>query len=122
MAKATTTAPGKAPSALSSSVVRQSDSVNSKDVRAKHKEFLFPCVANYYEEPVVLTKGKGSWAWDADGREYLDFFGGILTLGLGHCNEEVVSRVQDQLEQLDREPSQDGPRTASRAQMRRESA
>jgi len=74
--------------------------VDSGDVRKKHKEFLFPCVANYYEEPVVLTKGKGSWAWDADGREYLDFFGGILTLGLGHCNEEVVSRVQDQLEQL----------------------
>src|SRR5256885_8588331 len=35
----------------------------SAEVRAKHKEFLFPCVANYYEEPVVLTKGKGSWAW-----------------------------------------------------------
>jgi 4-aminobutyrate aminotransferase-like enzyme len=74
--------------------------VDAKEVRAKHKEFLFPCVANYYEEPVVLTKGKGSWAFDADGREYLDFFGGILTLGLGHCHPEVVSRVQDQLEQL----------------------
>jgi 4-aminobutyrate aminotransferase-like enzyme len=71
--------------------------VNSKEVRAKHKEFLFPCVANYYEEPVVLTKGKGTWAWDADGREYLDFFGGILTLGLGHCHDEVVSRVQEQI-------------------------
>jgi 4-aminobutyrate aminotransferase-like enzyme len=78
----------------------KNQSVSSADVRARHKEFLFPCVANYYEEPVVLTKGKGSWAWDADGREYLDFFGGILTLGLGHCHEEVVSRVQDQLEQL----------------------
>jgi len=74
--------------------------VNAADVRAKHKEFLFPCVATYYEEPVVLTKGQGSWAFDADGREYLDFFGGILTLGLGHCHPDVVSRVQDQLEQL----------------------
>ena len=74
--------------------------VKASDVRAKHKEFLFPCVANYYEEPVVLTKGKGSWAWDADGREYLDFFGGILTLGLGHCHDTVVERVQDQIATL----------------------
>ncbi|HEU4994887.1 MAG TPA: aspartate aminotransferase family protein [Gemmatimonadaceae bacterium] len=73
---------------------------DAAQVRAKHKEFLFPCVANYYEEPVVLTQGKGSFVRDADGREYLDFFGGILTLGLGHCHDEVVSRVQAQLEQL----------------------
>ena len=76
------------------------EKVKASDVRAKHKEFLFPCVANYYDEPVVLTKGKGTFAWDADGREYLDFFGGILTLGLGHCHEEVVSRVQDQIATL----------------------
>ena len=97
MAKATVHAAG---TALTSAPHVQPHHVNAKEVRAKHKEFLFPCVANYYEEPVVLTKGKGSWAWDADGREYLDFFGGILTLGLGHCHEDVISRVQDQLEQL----------------------
>jgi 4-aminobutyrate aminotransferase-like enzyme len=79
---------------------RDDKPVDAKEIRSKHKEFLFPCVANYYEEPVVLTKGKGTWAWDADGREYLDFFGGILTLGLGHCHEEVVSRVQQQLATL----------------------
>jgi alanine-glyoxylate transaminase/(R)-3-amino-2-methylpropionate-pyruvate transaminase len=100
MGKATTNRPGKPVSAPASSVVRQGDGVDADEVRKKHKEFLFPCVANYYEEPVVLTKGKGAWAFDADGREYLDFFGGILTLGLGHCHPEVVSRVQDQLEQL----------------------
>ena len=73
---------------------------NASDVRARHKEFLFPCVANYYEEPLVLTRGKGAMVSDADGREYLDFFGGILTLGLGHCHDEVVSRVQQQIAQL----------------------
>lgn len=76
------------------------NAIDADEVRKKHKEFLFPCVATYYEEPVVLTKGKGSWAFDADGREYLDFFGGILTLGLGHCHDEVVSRVQEQIARL----------------------
>src|SRR5689334_3134277 len=73
---------------------------DSNRVRAKHKEFLFPCVANYYEEPVVLVKGEGCRATDADGHEYLDFFGGILTLSVGHCHPEVVSRVHKQMQTL----------------------
>jgi 4-aminobutyrate aminotransferase-like enzyme len=105
MGKKQTTDGGRRTSGTYESGVKRSPksdvrSLTSEQVRKKHKEFLFPCVANYYEEPVVLTKGKGSWAYDADGREYLDFFGGILTLGLGHCHPEVVSRVQNQLEQL----------------------
>lgn len=75
--------------------------MDSSTVRAKHKEFLFPCVANYYEEPVVLTQGLGCCVMDADGREYLDFFGGILTLGLGHCHPDVVSHIQDQASRLE---------------------
>src|SRR4051812_38254682 len=78
----------------------EGSAVDAADVRAKHKEFLFPCVATYYEEPLVLTRGKGARVEDADGREYLDFFGGILTLGLGHCHDEVVSRVQQQIATL----------------------
>ena len=75
--------------------------MDSRTVRQKHKEFLFPCVANYYEEPIVIAEGKGCAVRDAEGREYLDFFGGILTLGLGHCHPEVVDRLQKQLETLE---------------------
>lgn len=74
--------------------------MDAATVRAKHKEFLFPCVANYYEEPIVLAEGQGSFVRDVDGREYLDFFGGILTVGLGHCHPDVVSAVQRQMEIL----------------------
>src|SRR6266540_211075 len=76
-------------------------SMDSKTVRAKHKEFLFPCVANYYEEPVVITSGQGCCVRDADGRDYLDFFGGILTLSLGHCHPDVTARVHEQIDQLE---------------------
>ena len=34
--------------------------MDSKSIRAKHKEFMLPAVANYYEEPVVPLEGKGS--------------------------------------------------------------
>src|SRR5438876_958967 len=74
--------------------------MDSQAVRAKHKEFLFPCVANYYAEPVVITEAHGSSVKDLDGREYLDFFGGILTAGIGHSHPEFVKRLQDQLARL----------------------
>jgi alanine-glyoxylate transaminase / (R)-3-amino-2-methylpropionate-pyruvate transaminase len=74
--------------------------MDANTVRAKHKEFLFPCVANYYEEPVVLTEGHGCCVRDADGRDYLDFFGGILTLGVGHSHPDVVTRIQEQAARL----------------------
>ena len=74
--------------------------MDSADVRRKHREFLFPCVANYYEEPVVLVRAEGTRAFDADGREFVDFFGGILTVSVGHCNEEVVEKVYQQMKTL----------------------
>jgi alanine-glyoxylate transaminase/(R)-3-amino-2-methylpropionate-pyruvate transaminase len=74
--------------------------MDSQTVRQKHKEFLFPCVATYYADPVVITEAHGACVKDADGREYLDFFGGILTLGIGHSHPDFVARIQEQLEHL----------------------
>src|SRR5205809_6079302 len=74
--------------------------MDAQTIRAKHKEFLFPCVANYYAEPVVITEAQGSCVKDADGREYLDFFGGILTLGIGHSHPDFVRRIQEQVARL----------------------
>lgn len=72
----------------------------SAEVRAKHKEFLFPSVANYYEEPVVLASGKGSRLKDLDGKNYLDFFGGILTVSLGQAHEKVNKALHAQIDRL----------------------
>ncbi len=66
------------------------------EVLAKHKEFLFPNVANYYAQPVALDHGDGMHAYDMDGREYLDFFGGILTVSVGHAHPHVVEAVREQ--------------------------
>ncbi len=74
--------------------------MDSQTVRQKHSDFLFPCVANYYEEPVVLTQGSGCCVRDADGRDYLDFFGGIVTLGLGHAHPDVAARIKQQVDTL----------------------
>jgi acetylornithine/N-succinyldiaminopimelate aminotransferase len=57
--------------------------------------FVMPTYARY---PVTLVRGRGSLAWDEDGREYLDFTGGLGVLVLGHCHPvwvEAVSRAAD---------------------------
>ncbi len=72
----------------------------SAEIRAKHKEFLFPSVANYYEESVVLDEGKGGRVRDLDGTEYLDFFGGILTVSLGQAHPRVNAALKAQIDRL----------------------
>jgi len=69
-------------------------------IRADHKRYLFPCAPPYYEEPLVLVEGRGAVVVDAEGREFLDFFSGILTTGVGHCHPEVGERVKEQVSAL----------------------
>ena len=66
----------------------------------KHKQFLFPAVSMYYQEPIELVKGEGSFVWDSDGRKYLDAFGGVLTVSIGHANPKVVDAIVNQVKQI----------------------
>ncbi len=72
----------------------------AESVRSKQREFIFPSVINYYAEPLVLVEGRGMRVKDAEGRKYLDFFGGILTVSVGHCHPRVSAAVKDQLDRL----------------------
>jgi alanine-glyoxylate transaminase / (R)-3-amino-2-methylpropionate-pyruvate transaminase len=74
--------------------------LDSAAVREKHKQFLWPSCTNYYQEPVVLDRGAGSRVRDLDGRDYLDFFGGILTLAVGHANARVNAALKAQIDRL----------------------
>ena len=74
--------------------------MKKQEVIEKHKKYLFPIVANYYEEPLVVDHAKGSYVYDIDGKEYLDFFGGIVTISVGHCNEKVTKAVEEQTGKL----------------------
>jgi 4-aminobutyrate aminotransferase-like enzyme len=72
----------------------------SAEVVRKHHEYLWPAVANYYQHPLVPERASMQYVWDADGKKYLDFFGGILTVGVGHCNPKVTERIQEQAGKL----------------------
>lgn len=54
----------------------------------------------YNRFPVVLRKGRGMKVWSADGKEYLDFVGGIAVNCLGHCHPKIVIAIQKQAQRL----------------------
>jgi 4-aminobutyrate aminotransferase-like enzyme len=75
------------------------DKKQSETVR-KHKEFLFPAVAMYYEEPLALVRGEDFHVWDDQGNKYLDCFAGVLTVSVGHANPKVTAAIIDQVKTL----------------------
>jgi 4-aminobutyrate aminotransferase-like enzyme len=80
--------------------MQEQEKTKSQAVLEKQRKFLFPAVVTYYSEPLVLERGKGMRVYDTQGREYLDFYGGILTVVAGHCNEEITRQIMEQLQTL----------------------
>ncbi|GAB2720684.1 aspartate aminotransferase family protein [Halomonas garicola] len=57
-------------------------------------------VPNYAPQPVIPVRGEGSRLWDQEGREYIDFAGGIAVNALGHCHPALVNALESQGETL----------------------
>ncbi|RUR29536.1 aspartate aminotransferase family protein [Vreelandella andesensis] len=55
---------------------------------------------NYSPQQIIPVRGKGSRLWDQQGREYIDFAGGIAVNSLGHCHPVLVNALKEQGEKL----------------------
>ncbi|NUR25378.1 MAG: aspartate aminotransferase family protein [Catenulispora sp.] len=69
----------------------------SDDLLARHRAVLPNWISPLYAEPIELVSGKGCRVTAADGREYLDFFGGVLTTSLGYDVAEISDAVRSQV-------------------------
>ncbi|MEI6859337.1 MAG: aspartate aminotransferase family protein [Shewanella sp.] len=72
-------------------------SVNKTLTRAQFDEVMVP---NYAPSTVIPVRGEGSRVWDQDGKEFIDFAGGIAVNGLGHCHPALVGALKDQAEKI----------------------
>ena len=72
----------------------------SEEVLRKHQEYLWPAITNYYQNPLVADRGQMQYLWDLEGRKYLDFFGGILTVSVGHANPKITGKIKAQVDRL----------------------
>lgn len=55
---------------------------------------------NYHPLPVVLSRGKGCYVWDVDGKRYFDFLSAYSAVNQGHCHPKIVGALKEQAEKL----------------------
>src|SRR5215831_10712638 len=70
------------------------------EILKKHKQYLFPSISTYYSDPLVTDHASMQHLWDVEGNKYLDFFGGIVTISVGHANPRVTSKIKTQVDRL----------------------
>jgi len=61
------------------------------------KKYLFQ---NYGRQPIVITRGEGSFVWDENEKQYLDFLGGLAVTSLGHTHPAVTAAIDEQSKKL----------------------
>ena len=67
------------------------------DLQALEARYVMP---TYAKSRVEFVRGEGARLWDAEGREYLDFFGGLSVHNAGHCHPAIVEAITDQAGRL----------------------
>ncbi len=71
--------------------------LSSNDYIAKEEKFG---AHNYHPLPVVLTKGKGIFVWDVEGKKYFDFLAAYSAVNQGHCHPKIVKALTEQSQTL----------------------
>jgi 4-aminobutyrate aminotransferase-like enzyme len=74
--------------------------VDHDDVVKQYKENTWPAAATYYQDPLVIDRGEGMHVWDDRGNRYLDCFGGVLTVSVGHANKQVNGAIHEQIDKI----------------------
>lgn len=64
---------------------------SAEEVMQLRREFVNPAIFHYYRDPLMIVSGRGQYLFDEKGRRYLDAFGGIVTVSVGHCHPQVVA-------------------------------
>jgi taurine--2-oxoglutarate transaminase len=71
--------------------------MSTAEIQAKHSKYvLTPWVAQGGLAAPVITRGEGSFLFDADGKKYLDLASGLIAVNLGHGHPKVVKAIQEQ--------------------------
>jgi alanine-glyoxylate transaminase/(R)-3-amino-2-methylpropionate-pyruvate transaminase len=76
------------------------DGPSPEEILALRQAHVSPGIFHYYKKPIAIVEGKGQYLFDAKGRRYLDGFGGIVTVSVGHCHPEVVAAANRQNETI----------------------
>jgi len=71
-----------------------------RQVLQLRNRYLSPGLFLYYREPLMLVEGRMQYVWDERGKRYLDCFGGIVTVSVGHCHPRVSQVIAEQAQRI----------------------
>lgn len=71
--------------------------MTTAEIKAMATEYI---INTYGDRNLAFVKGEGPYLWDADGKQYLDFLGGLAVNGLGHCHPNVTAAIREQAGKL----------------------
>ena len=74
--------------------------MDTQTILDKQRKYLWPSHLTYYGQPLPMARGDGMYLYDVEGNRYLDFFGGILTVSVGHCHPKVTQALTRQIQTL----------------------
>jgi len=66
------------------------------EVVAMRQQYLSPALFHVYKDPLMIVEGSMQYLFDETGKQYLDAFGGIVTVSVGHCHPKITPRVHEQ--------------------------
>lgn len=76
--------------------IRKSSTESSKSIRQFFSDHLsFPFLQ--YKEPLHVKRAERQFIYDVHGKRYLDFFAGIVTVGIGHCHPRLIEAANKQM-------------------------
>src|SRR4030042_2060484 len=55
---------------------------------------------NYHPLPVVISKAKGVWVWDVEGKKYIDMLSSYSAINQGHLNKRIVNAAKKQMDRV----------------------
>lgn len=55
-------------------------------ILSMRKQYVTPSAVPFYRKPLLIHKGEMQYLYDHQGTKYLDMFGGIVTVSVGHCH------------------------------------
>jgi acetylornithine/N-succinyldiaminopimelate aminotransferase len=67
--------------------------VTLADLQQLESRYVMP---TYAKSPAEFVRGEGARLWDAEGREYLDFFAGLSVHNAGHCHPKITAAITEQ--------------------------
>ena len=73
--------------------------MSTEEILRIRKQNMLPSVTHSYRNPLHVKKASMQWVWDVEGKQYLDAFGGIVTISAGHNHPRIKNRLKAWLDE-----------------------